>query len=164
MLYIDQPVQVGFSYDILTNVTKNLATGALFNSEVRVANFSNGVPVQNNTFYVGTMGSQLENHTANSTSHAAHAIWHFAQAWFEEFPFYKPRGGKVSIWGESYGGKYVPSIAAFFELQNEKIANGTIGQPGSHYLHVDTVGIINGCIDKLCQVQAYADMAYNVRV
>jgi hypothetical protein len=44
MLYLDQPVQVGLSYDSLTNITSNLDTGA-----VKVANFTNGVPTQNNS-------------------------------------------------------------------------------------------------------------------
>ena len=162
MLYIDQPVQVGFSYDVPTNITKNLDTGVMFSSVVQVADFSDGVPVQNNSFYVGTMGSQLQNQTANSTRHSAHAIWQFAQVWFEQFPFYKPKDDRVSIWGESYGGKYGPSIGAFFEQQNEKITNGTIDRPGIHRLYVDTVGIINGCVDKVSQALAYADMAYNV--
>jgi carboxypeptidase C (cathepsin A) len=112
MLYIDQPVQVGFSYDVLTNVTINVAEitdggisrygGAL----IKPTDFSGGVPSQNNTFFVGTMGSQTNQSTANSTAHAAHALWHFAQTWFEEFPFYKPNDEKISIWTESYGGKY----------------------------------------------------------
>jgi hypothetical protein len=42
MLYLDQPVQVGMSYDTLTNITTNTDTGA-----VKVANFSSGVPTQN---------------------------------------------------------------------------------------------------------------------
>ena len=46
MLYLDQPVQVGLSYDSLTNITSNLNTGA-----VRVANFTNGVPAQNNSVW-----------------------------------------------------------------------------------------------------------------
>ena len=28
--------------------------------------------------------------------------------------------------------------------QNELIANGTIEGPGTHYLHMDTLGIVNG--------------------
>jgi len=43
MLYLDQPVQVGLSYDELTNVTVSSENG------VEVADFSNGVPEQNNT-------------------------------------------------------------------------------------------------------------------
>lgn len=39
MLYLDQPVQVGFSYDKLTNVTVS-------DGNVTVADFSKGVPEQ----------------------------------------------------------------------------------------------------------------------
>jgi hypothetical protein len=42
MLYLDQPVQVGMSYDTLTNITTNIDTG-----EVKIADFSTGVPAQN---------------------------------------------------------------------------------------------------------------------
>jgi carboxypeptidase C (cathepsin A) len=41
MLYLDQPVQVGLSYDSLTNITLNTATG-----DIEVADFSNGIPEQ----------------------------------------------------------------------------------------------------------------------
>jgi hypothetical protein len=79
--YLDQPVQVGLSYDKLTNVTYNVDTGA-----VRVANFSNSVPAQNNSFYVGTYPSENYNFTTRGTENSARALWHFAQVWFQEFP------------------------------------------------------------------------------
>ena len=94
----------------------------------------------------------------------AHAIWHFAQTWFEEFPFYKPNDEKISIWTESYGGKYGPWFASFFEEQNEKIENGTITTPGAHRIHLDTLGIINGCQDFGTSGQTYPQFAYNVRL
>ena len=81
MLYLDQPVQVGMSYDKLTNITNNIDTGA-----VMVANFSTGVPAQNNSFYVGTYASQNYNLTTRGTENSARALWHFAQIWFQEFP------------------------------------------------------------------------------
>ena len=156
MLYLDQPSQVGFSFDFPTNGTFNFLT-----ETITPTDFSDGVPEQNNTFYVGTFGSQNGSHTANATIHAAHAIWHFAQTWFEEFPFYKPVDEKISLWTESYGGKYGPTFFRLFQEQNERIANGTISEPGSHYIHLDTLGIINGCIDGIAQQLAYADIAYN---
>ena len=156
MLYIDQPVQVGYSYDTPTNGTLDQISG-----NITIADFSDYVPESNNTLFVGTFPSQNSSFTANSTFHAAHALWHFAQTWFEEFPYYKPHDGKISIWTESYGGRYGPAFTTFFEKQNEKIANGTINSPGAHYIHLDTLGIINGILDNLIQDSMYMEYAYN---
>ncbi|CAI7578512.1 unnamed protein product [Penicillium bialowiezense] len=157
MLYIDQPNQVGFSYDVPTNGTFDQVSGAW-----NLSQWTHGVPTQNNTFYVGTTASQKASNSANSTENSARSLWHFAQTWFTEFPHYKPHDERVSIWTESYGGRYGPSFTAFFQEQNEKIKNGTINTPEeSHYIHLDTLGIINGCIDLLVQEPTYPVMAYN---
>ena len=162
MLYIDEPNLVGYSYDVLTNVTLNLLTTDEWGSTLRPANFSSGgVPDQNLTFLVGTHGSQNITHTANTTMHAAVAFWHFAQTWFAEFPAYKPHDEKISLFAESYGGKYGPAFARFFVRQNERIADGTLRGPGLHYLHLDTLGLVNGCVDSLYQEPAYAEFSYN---
>jgi len=98
MLYIDQPVGTGFSYDYPTNVTFDQTD---LSSTIQISDFSDGVPEQNNTFYVGTASSQKPGNTFNTTENAARATWHFAQTWFTEFPEYKPKNDKVSIWTES---------------------------------------------------------------
>jgi carboxypeptidase D len=79
ILYIDQPVQTGFSYDVLTNGTLDQTT-----SIVSPGDFSNGTPESNNTFVVGTFASQDQNSTANTTSNGAHAMWYFLQTWLQE--------------------------------------------------------------------------------
>ncbi|KAJ6155620.1 hypothetical protein N7470_006186 [Penicillium chermesinum] len=137
MLYIDQPNQVGFSYDVLTNGTYDQITSAW-----NVSKWADEVPTQNNTFYVGTTASQEASSAANTTENAARSLWHFAQTWFTEFPHYKPHDDRVSIWTESYGGRYGPSFTAFFQQQNEKIANGslTAAAAAPHYIHLDTLG------------------------
>lgn len=53
------------------------------------------------------------------------------------------------------------TLLRLFQEQNEKIANGTINEPGSHFIHLDTLGIINGCIDYKISQLANLDMAYN---
>ncbi|WEW56556.1 serine-type carboxypeptidase [Emydomyces testavorans] len=160
MLYIDQPNQVGFSYDKLTNITLN--TIATNDSQWKVADFANGVPEQNNTFYIGTTSTQDSKNAANSTMNAARSLWHFVQVWFQEFPAYKPNDNRISIWTESYGGRYGPAFTAFFQEQNEKIKNGTINTAGEkHVIHLDTLGIINGCVDLLTMVSSYPKFAFN---
>jgi carboxypeptidase D len=73
---------------------------------------------------------------------------------------YKPKNHKFSIWSESYGGHYGPTFASFFASQNQKIADGGIDSAAVP-LKLDTVGIVNGCIDILTQMPLYPQMAYN---
>jgi carboxypeptidase C (cathepsin A) len=153
MLYIDQPVQVGFSYDSLVNVTTNLLTG-----EVNILNDTMEIPQQNNTLLVGTFPSQNPNMTSRGSRNAAMAIWHFAQIWFEEFPGYRTTDDRISISTQSYGGRYGPAIMSTFLEQNEKIRNGT--QNGT-VLEMDTLVIVNGCIDRQTQWPSYPHIAYN---
>ena len=117
LLYIDQPTQTGFSYDVLTNGTLDQVT-----TIISPADFSNGTPESNNTFVVGTFASQNQNSTANTTASGAHAMWHFAQTWLQElvarspgrisripalltafyrFPAYRPADDKIHLWTES---------------------------------------------------------------
>ncbi|KAF2772730.1 secreted carboxypeptidase-like protein [Teratosphaeria nubilosa] len=161
LLYIDQPNQVGFSYDVLTNATAVLSRESFSSWNRTAADFSDGVPESNLTFLIGTTGSLDKRATANTTDHAAVALWHFAQTWFEEFPHYKPVDEQISLFTESYGGHYGPAFMRFFMQQNELIANGSISGPGTHYLHLNTLGIINGCIDFEDQSWAYATFPVN---
>lgn len=146
MLYIDEPNQVGFSYDSPTNFTITVNSDK---DELHVAtDFSNEkIPTLNSTTRVGTLSTGYNSHTVNTTAEAAHAIWHFAQAFFVEFPHYRPNDDRISVWAESYGGHYGPGFARFFQQQNEKIRNGTLDDKTAHYLHLDTLGIVNGVID-----------------
>lgn len=75
------------------------------------------------------------------------------------FPEYSPIDDKISIWTESYGGHYGPTFADFFESQNDRITNGSL--QSATLLRLDTVGIINGCVDILTQMPAYPQMAFN---
>lgn len=96
MLYLEQPVQVGLSYDTLANFTLDLISG-----NVTALDDDEPIPEQNTTFLVGTYPSQNSNNTAQGTRNAAIAMWHFAQVWFQEFPGYHPNDSRVSIATES---------------------------------------------------------------
>jgi len=158
MIYVDQPVQTGFSYDTLVNGTRDLTTDT-----ITTGDFSNGnIPDQSTTLLVGTFPSNNQVDTTNDTVNSAAALWHFAQVFFQEFPDYMPGNNKISIWTESYGGHYGPAFAAYFESQNQKIQNGTLNETGDGYtINLDTLGIINGCVDMLVQETSYPTMAYN---
>ncbi|KAI0406966.1 carboxypeptidase S1 [Xylaria palmicola] len=158
MLYIEQPVQVGFSYDTLQNITYDLL------SDVTVPlNSSDPIPEQNSTLLVGTFPSNNRNKTAQGSRNAAIAMWHFAQTWFQEFPAYHPEDSRISLATESYGGRYGPAFFSFFEEQNQKIENGTWnGTSGENYvLNLDTLILINSCIDRQVMYPYYPHMAYN---
>lgn len=92
---------------------------------------------------------------------AAHALWHFAQTWFFEFPYYKPSDDRISLWAESYGGHYGPGFLGFFQQQNDKIANGSEEEKGAQYIHLDTLGIVNGLIDMAVQGESTVTFPYN---
>jgi hypothetical protein len=97
MLYIDQPAQVGFSYDKLVNITLDNASGSITPTDFSYQ----PIPRQNLTYYVGTYPSQKSHSTANSTENSAVAMWHFLQTWITEFPEYQPLNNKINLWTES---------------------------------------------------------------
>ena len=160
MLYIDQPTQVGFSYDVPTNVTLVVDEPG-FSYLAVPTNFTDGVPALNYTRRVGTLSSQKLTQTANDTAHAAHALWHFLQTWFFEFPHYRPSDDRISLWAESYGGHYGPGFMHFFRQQNKRIEQGTSAEKGARPLHLDTLGIVNGLLDLAVQGEWDFHYGYN---
>ncbi|KAH7359954.1 carboxypeptidase-like protein S1 [Pyrenochaeta sp. MPI-SDFR-AT-0127] len=157
MLYFDQPVQVGFSYDTLQNVTRNLVNGT-----VKLLNDTDPVPEQNTTLLTGTFPSRKPNNTAFGSVNGAVASWHFAQAWFQEFPHYLPNDTRISLAAQSYGGRYGPAMMSFWEEQNQRIENGTLeGGEGEQYImHLDTLLLISGCVDRYVQFPFYPQQAF----
>lgn len=79
MLYIDQPVQSGFSFQTLINGTLDL----LSDTVTEIAS-SSKLPPTNETFKVGTFASQDPLLTTNTSVTSAKALWHFAENWLTQ--------------------------------------------------------------------------------
>ncbi|CZR57109.1 related to carboxypeptidase [Phialocephala subalpina] len=158
ILYIDQPNQVGFSYDTPTNGSLDLLTSDLY-TPPQVLPSSQPA----STFMNGTFSSLNVNNTANTTDLAGMAIWHMLQGFLGAFPQYAPNGTSlgVHLFAESYGGKYGPAFATIWEEQNRRRSNGTISKNGTIEIKLASLGIINGCVDDLIQAPYYPAMAVN---
>jgi carboxypeptidase D len=157
--YIDQPVQSGFSYDKLVNGSLDLFTDRL--SRLSRPNFTRGQVKQNTTRLVGTFPSNDYSATTNSSANSARALWYSLQVFLQDFPEYQPKEQKVSLWSESYGGKFGPTTTAFIQRQNQNLASGAISKQKFKHIKLDTLGIISGCIDFLVQLPSYPRMAFN---
>ncbi|KAG8627362.1 hypothetical protein KVT40_004845 [Elsinoe batatas] len=166
MLFIDQPAQVGFSYDSLRNGSKDLLNGG----QVTYPPTSAPVGQPAYTFLNGTFGSGDPDATANTTEIAASATWHFLQAWLSAFPQYNPgrssatevqKAAGVHLFAESYGGKYGPTFANYFDEQTDRIQSGDVTANNTIEIRVETLGIVNGIIEDLIQNYYSIQFAYN---
>jgi len=169
ILFIDQPNLVGFSYDSATNASFNLYTEELFEPPTAAD------PSLPDLMYVnGTFGTAGSDSTANTTEIAAAATWHFLQTWLAAFPQYNPAVRPnttsdiytsmevgVNLFAESYGGKYGPVFANYFQQQNQLRANSSIPSNSTLAIKVDSVGILNGLVDDAIQDYYYPYFAYN---
>lgn len=174
VLFIDQPNQVGFSYDTATNASLNLLSKQLFEPPT-----SPLTDLPSFMYLNGTFGSENENDkntyatTANTTEIAAAATWHFLQTWLSTFTQYNPstrpnvttpnsdEPAGINLFTESYGGKFGPVFASYFEEKNQEIANGQLSSNSTLAIKLQSVGILNGQIDDLIQNYYYPDFAFN---
>ena len=165
IVYVDQPNKVGFSYDVPTNGSLNL-----FTSEILFPPSNAPADQPSYTFLNGTFSSNAGNRTANTTEIAAHTVWHLLQGFLSTFPRYNP-GLKpprkqsevvgVNLFVESYGGKFGPSFAAYWEQQNMRRKLNSDFKNKTLEVRLTSLGIIQGCVDDLVQGQFYPIFANN---
>ncbi|KAL9027723.1 MAG: hypothetical protein Q9196_003796 [Gyalolechia fulgens] len=165
VIFVDQPNQVGFSYDRLTNGSLNLLT-----SELALPPSATPADQPDYTYLKGTFSSNDSHASANTTEIAAHTIWHMLQGFLGIFPQYNPaltsnstQSGPVGInlFTESYGGKYGPLFAAHFESQNVLRRAGKLPKNTTLEIRLASLGIMQGCVDDLVQGRYYPIFANN---
>ncbi|KAL2444146.1 Carboxypeptidase S1-like protein A [Exophiala dermatitidis] len=163
IIFIDQPVQVGFSYDTPTNASLNLLDESTVTPPADVP-----ATQPRYTFLNGTFASGNPSFTANTSEIAAQSIWHFLQTFLTSFPQYNTAlrkqnttpSAEVHLFTESFGGRYGPAMGSFFQTQNARrttdidFANRTIA------LSLVSLGIINGWIDLPTQIPYHPKFAY----
>ncbi|KKZ64182.1 hypothetical protein EMCG_01530 [[Emmonsia] crescens] len=164
LLFIDQPVQAGFSYDSLRNGSLNLLSSSCIFPPSPVP-----FGQSESTFLNGTFSSHNVDVTANTTAIAAKAVWHMLQGFLSAFPQYNPSNGDgkdgsatgIHLFTESYGGKYGPAFAEHWVAQNEARRNGQLPKETTLEIKLQSVGILQGCIDDLIQEPFYPIFAHN---
>ncbi|KAH7635207.1 Alpha/Beta hydrolase protein [Sordaria sp. MPI-SDFR-AT-0083] len=171
MLFVDQPNQVGFSYDTPTNGSLDLTTG-MSSPNMQLPD---GFPPS--LFLNGTFSSSNIQNTANTTQNAAMAVYHLLQGLASALPEYvldknSPLG--INLFTESYGGHYGPVFADVWVKENDKLKKRAMplskrqsaqSRPSTstkgREIKLTSLGIMNGCIDDLVQGSRYVEMAVN---
>ncbi|OMP88555.1 Carboxypeptidase S1-like protein B [Diplodia seriata] len=146
VLYLSQPVGVGFSYE-------STADGSYDNSTGDVSPASNDDPEGR--------WAQVDPDRTNTTEIAAEGAWHIIQALLgvaEDSGDTRLSNRTFNLWTQQYGGHYGPTFYRYFNDQNNAIWNGsTSGYP----MTMETLGIISGLIDERVQTPYYPEFATN---
>lgn len=143
MLYIDQPVTTGFSYSILRSTIVNATTG-------RVVKYlkSDTCPKHLHKDESCLISSiPPETSIPCSTKKSAPSIWKALQGFLGAFP--ELQNTTLHLASESYGGHYVPSVAAYILKQNKHHI------PHAIKLQLQSALIGNGWYDPMVQFQSF---------
>ncbi|KAH8680595.1 serine carboxypeptidase [Xylariales sp. PMI_506] len=142
LLYLSQPIGVGFSYaDEVVGIINE--TTALPQSSAN----PNGRYPNVNPYAVDT------------TQLAAVGTWEVLQALIQELPTLDATVSSRSfnLWTESYGGHYGPVFFDYFSEQNQLIVDGNVSGVA---LEMHTLGVGDGLISLLIQAQYWPEYAF----
>ncbi|CAJ2504734.1 Uu.00g121280.m01.CDS01 [Anthostomella pinea] len=142
ILFLSQPVGVGFSYQDEVIGTVN----------------GSGLPATS-TQPDGRYGWADASHI-NTTKTAAIGVWAVLQALIQDLPImdHTVQSRTFNLWTESYGGHWGPVFFSYFSDQNHAIQNGSSKGVA---LNMGSLGIINGMISAKIQMPFYPEFAHN---
>lgn len=145
MLFLSQPLGVGFSYS-------GVEPGSL---DPYFGTFLNSSQAQPDGRYPVIDATKID-----TTDLAAVAAWEVLQGFYSALPQLDSdvKSKVFNLATESYGGHYGPAFFNYFQKQNDRIANGSA--QGTH-LTMNSLTIINGIIDEMIQAPYYPLMANN---
>ena len=145
VVYIDQPVQVGFSYTELIH--------AFFDEDAEeIVPLRKGEKCPKRAGRCGQFSKPDTSTTANSTVAAAPAFWLTLQAVMATFPQYSDHGFHSG--SESYGGHYVPIFSKYILDQN------ALDIAGARRIDLQSIIIGNGWFSPQLQVASFYDFAF----
>ncbi|KAF9631779.1 Peptidase S10 serine carboxypeptidase [Lasiodiplodia theobromae] len=145
MLYLSQPIGVGFSYAS--------AEEACFN---KTSEEWDDCTEPNGRYY------KVDPYAYPTSYAAAECTWHILQAFMTNLPQLDPtlsnKDVDFHLWTSSYGGHYGPAFFDYFYEHNLAISNGT--ENGTR-MNMGTLGILGGSIDLKIQMPYYNIFASN---
>ncbi|KAI1270502.1 Alpha/Beta hydrolase protein [Xylariaceae sp. FL1019] len=142
MLFLSQPIGVGFSYDTKVEGFVNRTTGLPQNSSDPDGRYSDVDPYRTTTTELAAVGA-----------------YEVLQGFLENLPTLDGtvESRSFNLWTESYGGHYGPAFFKYFYDQNELIKSG---EKKGVELNMHTLGIINGIVSASIQMPYYPEFAY----
>lgn len=145
MLFISQPVGVGFSYEYEIEGSANEYTGVTENASY------GGVDGRYPGINIGEI---------STTDQAAVATWEILQGFYSVLPQLdnEVESTEFNLATESYGGHYGPAFFDYFYNSNEKIRNGTAT---GKLLNFNSLTLINAIVDEAIQAPYYPEFATN---
>jgi hypothetical protein len=169
VIFIDQPTQVGFSYDELRNASVDFSIPDYTGRDELMEPSPLPADVPEWRFKNGTFPSAIRANTENLTTVAAQASWHFLQGFLSAFPQYNPGARPhsdtvepchVNLFSESYGGTYGPLFADYYESQNDRREKGEISSEALD-IRLGSLGIVNGAMEVYGSALFGLEFMYN---
>jgi carboxypeptidase C (cathepsin A) len=146
MLYLSQPVGVGFSYE--TTETDEDGRYSLVDPNTTNTTEAAAIGAWHILQAFLELSPQLDPDITNFTFNL----------WTERYVILRCRDEDITDKNTSYGGHYGPAFYNYFYQQNKKIDNGSTA---GVEVQMDTLGIINGIIDLEIQAPYYPEFATN---